>query len=110
MNLCVLLLDLLKYIALVMWRVPYKKLIFFFSTKTYVVGTQKEPSQWDGSFEHPQNLLKIRGKKTFTIVRWKLLFILTCVWALTSLYEWSSVNHDLLDSKVKFGTKCIIDL
>ena len=49
----------------------------YFSTKTYVVGTQKnhlnetvqEPSQWDGSFEHPKHMFKLMGKKIIRILR-----------------------------------------
>ena len=54
------------------------KLIDFFSSfsiKTYVVGTKKNPSQWDGSFEHPNHMLKIIGKKIFTILLRIFLFI-----------------------------------
>ena len=34
----------------------------YFSTKTYVVGTQKKLSQWDGSFEHTKHMFKLMGK------------------------------------------------
>ena len=45
------------------------KLFSYFSTKTYVVGEcSKEPSQWDGSFEHPKQMLKLMGKKIFTVL------------------------------------------
>ena len=46
---------------------------FFFLNQTYVVGTQKnhlkEPSQRDGSFEHPIQLFKLLAKKIITILR-----------------------------------------
>ena len=29
----------------------------------------KIPSQWDGSFEHPQHMFKLRGKKIMTLLR-----------------------------------------
>ena len=45
----------------------------YFSTKTYVVGTQKNCLN-----EHPKHMLKLMGKKIFTILRSKILFILTC--------------------------------
>ena len=38
-----------------------------FSTKTYVVGTQKNRLN-DGSFEHPKHILKLMGKKMFTFL------------------------------------------
>ena len=34
-------------------------------------------SQWDGSFEHLKQMLKQMGKKIFTILRSKFLFIST---------------------------------
>ena len=44
-----------------------KKYFSYFLAKTYAVGTQKEPSQRDGSSEHPKHLLKLMGKKIFTL-------------------------------------------
>ena len=41
-------------------------------------GHSKEPSQWDSSFEHPKHMLKLKGKKLFTILRW-FFFIYTYV-------------------------------
>ena len=41
-----------------------KNLFSYFSTKkTYVVGTQKEQSQWGGSFDYPKHMFKLMGKK-----------------------------------------------
>ena len=42
----------------------YWKIIFL----NYVVGTQKEPSQWDGSFEHPKHMFKLMGKEINAIL------------------------------------------
>ena len=39
------------------------------STKTYVVGTLKNRLN---SFEHPKHMLKLKGKKIFKILRWKI--------------------------------------
>ena len=33
----------------------------------------KEPSQWDGSFEHPKHLLKMMGKNIFTVYAEKIV-------------------------------------
>ena len=52
-----------------------RKIIFFFLNQNICCGYFKEPSQWDGSFEHPKHMLKIMGKKIFTILCWKFLFI-----------------------------------
>ena len=47
------------------------KIIFYFSTKTYVWGTQKnclkELSQLDGSFQHPKHISELIGEKVMTI-------------------------------------------
>ena len=47
-----------------------KKRFSYFSTKTYVVGTQKNCliETVDGSFECTKQMLKLRGKKIFTIL------------------------------------------
>ena len=57
-------------------RVCDKYLIFLFLNQNICCGYSKEPSQWDGSFEHPKHMLKLVGKKIFTILRWKFLFII----------------------------------
>ena len=67
----------------------YQKSNFLISQpKNICCGYSKEPSQWDGSFEHPKHMrsfehpkhmLKIMGKKIFTFLRWKCLFIRTYV-------------------------------
>ena len=36
----------------------------------------KEPSQWNGSFEHPDHMLKLMSKKILTFLRSKNLFYL----------------------------------
>ena len=38
-------------------------------------GYSKEPSQWDGSFEHPKQMLKLMDKKILTILRHNFLYI-----------------------------------
>ena len=52
-------------------------MFFLFLNQNICCGYSKEPSQWDGSFKHPKHMLKIMGKKIFTILRWNFLFILT---------------------------------
>ena len=53
------------------------KLIFLSLNRNICCGYSKEPSQRDGSFEHPKHMLKLMGKIIFTILRSKILFILT---------------------------------
>ena len=48
---------------------------FLFLNQNICCGYSKEPSHWDGSFEHPKHMLKLVGKKIFTILRSKLLLI-----------------------------------
>ena len=38
-------------------------IFFYFSTKTYVVGTR-----WDGSFEHPKHMFRLMDKKLIAIL------------------------------------------
>ena len=45
------------------------KKIFLFLNQNICCGWLKEPSQWDGSFEHPKHMLKLQGKKILTILR-----------------------------------------
>ena len=53
--------------------VQKKKLLFL--DQNICCGYSKEPSQRDGSFEHPNHMLKLMGKKIFRILRSKILFI-----------------------------------
>ena len=46
----------------------YQKIFFYFSTKTYVMGTQKNRLS-ETVLLSTQNMLKMMGKKIFTIVR-----------------------------------------
>ena len=71
--------QMVKEIITILYQVIRCVFVFFFinfSTKTYVVGTQKKPSQRDGSFEHPKHIFKVMGKKIMTILRLNILLIL----------------------------------
>ena len=46
----------------------YQKIIFLFLNQNIFCGYSKEPSQSDGSFEHPKHMFKLMGKKIFTIL------------------------------------------
>ena len=50
-------------------KIDTRKMIFLFLNQNICCGYSKEPSQWDGSFEHPKYMLKKMGKKIFTILR-----------------------------------------
>ena len=59
-------------------RVHNQKLIFLFLNQNVCCGYSKEVSQWGSSFEHPNYMFKVMGKKIlFTILHSKILFILT---------------------------------
>ena len=53
-----------------------ENLIFLFLNQNVCCGYSKEPSQWDGSFEHPKHMLELMGKKIFTILRWNFFVYL----------------------------------
>ena len=54
-----------------------QKLLFLFLNQNICCGYSKELSQWDGSFEHPKQMLELMEKKIFTILCWKYLPIWT---------------------------------
>ena len=51
----------------------WQKITFLFLNQNICYGYSKEPSQWDGSFEHLTHMLKLLGKKMFTILYSKFL-------------------------------------
>ena len=63
------------YVARNLFTSPYQKINFLILNQNICCGYSKEPSQGDGSFEHPKHMLKLMGKKIFTILRSKILFI-----------------------------------
>ena len=46
-----------------------EKLIFLFFNHNICCGYTEEPSLYDSSFEHLKHMLKLKGKKIFTILR-----------------------------------------
>ena len=48
-------------------RVHNRKLFFLFLNQDICCRYSKEPSRWDGSFEHPKHILKPMGKKIIAI-------------------------------------------
>ena len=49
-------------------RMCNEKLIFLFLNQNICCGYSKEPSHRGGSFEHPKHMLRLKGKKIFTIL------------------------------------------
>ena len=54
-----------------LFKSAYQQFFSYFSTKIYILGTQKNRlnETGDGSFQHPRHILKLKGKKIFTISR-----------------------------------------
>ena len=50
------------------------KLIFLFLNQNICCGYSKEPSRWDGSFEHPKQVFKVMDKKMFAILFSQYMF------------------------------------
>ena len=50
-------------------RVCHWKLFFLFLNQNICFWYWKEPSRWDGSFEHPKHMFKLMDKKIITILR-----------------------------------------
>ena len=50
------------------------KIILLFLNQNICCGYLKEPSQWDGSFEHPEHIFKLVDKTIIAI--WRKLFLL----------------------------------
>ena len=53
------------------------KINFLISHQKYMLLVSKEPFQLDGSFENPKHMFTLMGKKIFTILCSKNLFVLT---------------------------------
>ena len=59
---------------------------FIFPNQNICYGYSKEPSQRDGSFEHPKNLLKLMGKKIFAILQSKLFVYNLNLWLTLNIF------------------------
>ena len=65
-------------------RVRTGKLFFLFLNQNICCGYSKEPSQRDGSFEHPKHMFKLTGKEintnlgTQTILIWTYVITFFC--------------------------------
>ena len=84
-------------------RVRNWKWFFLFLKQNICCGYSKEPSRWDGSFEHPKHKFKLMGKNIFTILRSKILLIQTCGTVNSFLYPAESKQLS-----VKKGLKIIL--
>ena len=58
-------------------RVRTGKLFFFFRNQNICCGYSKEPSQWDGSFEHPKHMFKLMAKEINAILGAQTILIWT---------------------------------
>ena len=55
-----------------------QKLILLFLNQNICCGYSKEPSQLDGSFEHPKHVLKLMGKKKLNFTLKKVVYLNLC--------------------------------
>ena len=53
-------------------KCAYLKIILFLN-QNICCGYSKEPSRWEGSFEHPKHMFRLLGKNIFAILRSKIL-------------------------------------
>ena len=60
------------------------KLFFLFLNQNICCGYSKEPSRWDGSFEHPKHMFKLMDKKIIAIL--SKLFLLNWPYAVQQLH------------------------
>ena len=63
-----------------------QKIIFLFLNQNICYWYSKEPSRWDGSFKHPEQMIKLMDKKIITIL--PIFFFLTgpvCVYILHNI-------------------------
>ena len=65
------------------------KLFFLFLSQNICCGYSKEPSWWDGSFEHPKHMFKLMDKKIIAILR--KLFLLNWPYEVQNLTSSSNI-------------------
>ena len=67
-------------------RVRTGKLFFLLLKQNICCGYSKEPSQWDGPFEHPKHMFKLIGKEINAILGAQTILVWTyaIVWRYTS--------------------------
>ena len=71
----------------ILTRVRNTKYFFLFLNQNICCWYSKEPSKWDGSFEHPKHVLKIMGNKIFTILRWNFFVYLNLCFSSGSWFD-----------------------
>ena len=90
-------------------RVRTGKLFFLFPNQSICYGYSKEPSQCDGSFEHPKHMFKLIGKEINAIVGAQTILIWTYesdqpfCYSLIRKYHYSYLN--LLHAKFHYSSK-----
>ena len=67
--------DAMSYDKRPLVKSVQQKMIFLFLIQSICCVYSKESSQWNGSFEQPKHMLKIMGKKIFTILHRNFLVI-----------------------------------
>ena len=94
----------------------YQKIVSYFSTKTYVVGTQNNRLN-ETFFERPKHLLKTDGKKIFTILHSKKYVYLNlwlynhffCSAFLILIFSFNQYENQIAQAGKTCATKIVTD-
>ena len=78
-----------------------ENLIFLFLNQNICCGYSKEPSCGDGSFEHPKQMFKLKGKKIIIILRYKFLLN----WPYVVLRPILVMSAEITPDNIGIGTK-----
>ena len=102
--------DMLIQEASMIWSGPFRPADncvtenhFLISQPKHMLWVLKEPSQWDGSFEHPKHMIKLMDKKIIAILSWKFLLnwpygliVFTCLegpFLMSNLISWAKTGN-----------------
>ena len=81
------------------------KLFILFLNQNICCVYSKEPSQWDGSFEHSHHMFTLLGKKVITILRSNIL--LNWTYAHISLAYFFVGHRQRMQTQIKVSTVCL---
>ena len=82
-------------------------MIFLFLNQNICCGYVKESSHQDDSFEHPKHMLKLMGKKIFTVLRFKNCISKPMIIAETGFFhDLTSLTHCKLGNFVCCLVSC----
>ena len=68
-------------------RVCTRKLFFLLLNQNICCGYSKEPSHWNGSFEHPKHMYELKGKEINVILSAQTILIWTYVYWIYTVFK-----------------------